>query len=82
MWNGIDPIDRTIVIPFEMNPPMTLGKMTLDKNATNFFVELEATVLAPLNVVKGITFVPKPLFQWRLMSYDDTAHHRHNNPNN
>ena len=80
-WNGIDPIDRTIVIPFEMSPQMTLGKMILDKSATNFFVELEATFLAPLIVVKGVTFVLDPLFQWRLMSYDDTANHRHKPPN-
>ena len=79
-WNGIDPIDRTIVIPFEMSPQMTLGKMILDKSATNFFVELEATFLAPLIVVKGVTFVLDPLFQWRLMSYDDTANHRHKPP--
>ena len=81
MWNGIDLIDPTIVIPFEMNPPMTLGKMTLNKNPTNFFAEPESISFAPSNVVKGISFVPDPLLQWRLMSYDDTASHRHNSPN-
>jgi catalase len=81
MWNGIDLIDPTIVIPFEMNPPMTLGKMTLNKNPTNFFAEPESISFAPSNVVKGISFVPDPLLQWRLMSYDDTANHRHNSPN-
>ena len=81
MWNGIDLVDPTIVIPFEMNPPMTLGKMTLNKNPTNFFAEPESISFAPSNVVKGISFVPDPLLQWRLMSYDDTASHRHNSPN-
>lgn len=81
MWNGIDLIDPTMIIPFEMNPPVTLGKMILNKNPTNFFAEPESISYAPSNVVKGVTFVPDPLLQWRLMSYDDTATHRHGSPN-
>ncbi|KAI9711557.1 MAG: hypothetical protein M1820_002122 [Bogoriella megaspora] len=81
MWNRIDLLDPTIIIPFEMNPPMTLGKLTLNKNPTNFFAEPESISFAPSNVVKGVSFVPDPLLQWRLMSYDDTASHRHNSPN-
>ena len=81
MWNGFDLIDATMVIPFEMNPPITLGKLTLNKNPTNFFAEPESISFAPSNVVKGISFVPDPLLQWRLMSYDDTSTHRHNSPN-
>ena len=81
MWKGIDLVDPTIVIPFELNPPMKLGKMTLNKNPTNFFAEPESISFAPSNVVRGISFVPDPLLQWRLMSYDDTASHRHNSPN-
>lgn len=81
MWNGIDLIDPTMIIPFEMNNPVTLGKLTLNKNPTNFFAEPESISFAPSNVVKGFTFVPDPLLQWRLMSYDDTATHRHGSPN-
>ncbi len=81
MWNGIDLLDATMVVPFEMNPPITLGKLTLNKNPTNFFAEPESISFAPSNVVKGISFVPDPLLQWRLMSYDDTATHRHNSAN-
>lgn len=55
--------------------------MTLNKNPTNFFAEPEAISFAPSNVVQGISFVPDPLLQWRLMSYDDTSTHRHNSPN-
>ena len=81
MWNGIDLLDATMIVPFEMNPPITLGKLTLNKNPTNFFAEPESISFAPSNVVKGVSFVPDPLLQWRLMSYDDTASHRHNSPN-
>jgi catalase len=73
MWKGIDLIDPTSIVPFELNPPMKLGKMTLNRNPTNFFAEPESISFAPSNVVDGISFVPDPLLQWRLMSYDDTG---------
>jgi catalase len=81
MWNGIDLIQPTQIVPFEMNPLIKLGKLTLNRNPTNFFAEPESISFAPSNVVKGVSFVPDPLLQWRLMSYDDTATHRHNSPN-
>jgi catalase len=81
MWNGIDLIQSTQIVPFEWNPPIELGKLTLNKNPTNFFAEPESIAFAPSNVVKGVSFVPDPLLQWRLMSYDDTATHGHNSPN-
>ena len=81
MWNGVDLLDATQIVPFEMNPPMTLGKLTLNKNPTNFFAEPEAISFAPSNVVKGVSFVPDPLLQWRLMAYDDTSTHRHGSAN-
>ena len=81
MWEGIDLLDATQIVPAEMNPPMTLGKLTLNQNPTNFFAEPESISFAPSNAVKGVSFVPDPLLQWRLMSYDDTTTHRHNSPN-
>ena len=81
MWQGIDLLDATVIIPVEMNAPITLGKLTLNRNPTNFFAEPESISFAPSNVVKGVSFVPDPLLQWRLMSYDDTSTHRHNSPN-
>lgn len=73
MWKGIDLIEATSIVPFELNPPMKLGKLTLNRNPTNFFAEPESISFAPSNVVDGISFVPDPLLQWRLMSYDDTC---------
>ena len=64
-----------------MNPPVTLGNMVLNRNPTNYFAETESVSFAPSNVVDGVSFVPDALLQWRLMSYDDTATHRHNSPN-
>lgn len=73
MYKGIDLIQSTQVVPFELNPPIKLGKLTLNRNPTNFFAEPESISFAPSNVVDGISFVPDPLLQWRLMSYDDTG---------
>ncbi|KAK5170276.1 uncharacterized protein LTR77_004863 [Saxophila tyrrhenica] len=81
MWNGYDLLIPTVIVPFEKNPPVKLGKLTLNRNFNNFFAEPESISFAPSNVVDGVSFVPDPLLQWRLMSYDDTATHRHGSPN-
>lgn len=81
MWKGIDLLQAPQIIPFELNQPVKLGKLTLNRNPTNFFAEPESISFAPSNVVKGVSFVPDPLLQWRLMSYDDTSTHRHGSPN-
>jgi catalase len=70
-WQGYDLLVPTQVIPFEVLPPIKLGKLTLNRNFDNFFAEPEAISFAPSNVVQGVTFVPDPLLQWRLMSYDE-----------
>lgn len=81
MYQGIDLLIPTQIVPFEVNPPVRLGRLTLNRNPTNFFAEPESISFAPSNVVPGVSFVPDPLLQWRLMSYDDTSTHRHGSPN-
>ena len=81
MYKGYDLVIPTQIVPFEVLQPIALGKMTLNRNYENFFAETESISFAPSNVVDGISFVPDPLLQWRLMSYDDTASHRHGSPN-
>lgn len=81
VYKGYDLLIPTVIVPFEVNPPVRLGKLTLNRNPSNFFAEPESISFAPSNVVQGVSFVPDPLLQWRLMSYDDTSTHRHNSPN-
>lgn len=81
MYQDFDLLIPTQVVPFEVNPPVKLGKLTLNRNPSNFFAEPESISFAPSNVVEGVSFVPDPLLQWRLMAYDDTSTHRHNSPN-
>ncbi|MCJ1234091.1 hypothetical protein MMC14_002049 [Varicellaria rhodocarpa] len=80
-YKGIDLLDPTKVVPFEINPPQKLGTLTLNRNPSNYFSEPENVAFSPSNTVRGIGFVPDPLLQWRLMSYDDTQSHRHGSPN-
>jgi catalase len=81
MYNDYDLLIPTQIVPFEEVPLTRLGKLTLNRNINNFFAETESISFAPSNVVNGVSFVPDPLLQWRLMSYDDTSTHRHNSPN-
>jgi catalase len=71
MYEGYDLLAPTVIVPFEVVEPVKLGKLTLNRNYQNFFAEPEAISFAPSNVVDGYTFVPDPLLQWRLMSYDE-----------
>ena len=81
MYKNYDLLDPTIVIPFEENPPITLGTMTLNRNPTNYFAETEQVAFSPANVVTGISFVPDPVISWRLLAYDETHHYRHGSEN-
>ena len=67
MCTGYDLLIPTIIVPFEVNQPVKLGKLTLNRNFNNFFAEPESISFAPSNVVDGVSFVPDPLLQWRLM---------------
>ena len=81
MYQGIDLLDPTQVVPFEVMAPVKMGTLTLNQNPTNFFAEAENVAYSPANTVDGITFVPDPLLAWRLVSYDDTQSHRHSSSN-
>lgn len=67
MYKGYDLLIPTEIVPFEVNPPTKLGKLTLNRNFNNFFAEPESISFAPSNVVDGVSFVPDPLLQWRLV---------------
>ena len=71
MYQGYDLLIPTVIISFEVLQPVKLGKLTLNRNFNNFFAEPESISFAPSNVVDGVSFVPDPLLQWRLMSYDE-----------
>ncbi len=78
---GFDILDPTKLWPEEMVPVQIIGKMTLNRNVSNFFAETEQVAFCPGNVVPGIDFSNDPLLQGRLFSYLDTQLTRLGGPN-
>jgi len=76
-----DVLDPTKIWPEEEVPIKWIGKMTLNRNPENFFVETEQVAFCPANVVPGIDFSNDPLLQGRLFSYLDTQLIRLGGPN-
>ena len=71
-----DPFDITKVWPHGDVPPMTIGRMVLNRNPENYFAEVEQSAFSPGNFVPGIAASPDKLLQGRLFSYHDTHRHR------
>ena len=67
-----DHLDPTKLIPEELVPLKTIGRMVLDRWPDNFFAETEQVAYCPANIVPGIDFSNDPLLQGRLFSYVDT----------
>ncbi|MFC1715406.1 catalase [Candidatus Poribacteria bacterium] len=71
-----DSFDITKVWPHDdahLNP---VGKMVQNRNAENYFADVEQSAFCPGNLVPGIAPSPDKLLQGRLFSYSDTHRHR------
>jgi len=71
-----DPFDITKVWFHTDYPPITIGRMVLNRNPENYFAEVEQSAFSPANFVPGIAASPDKLLQGRLFSYHDTHIHR------
>ncbi len=76
-----DVLDPTKLIPEEILPLRIVGKLVLNRNVENFFVETEQVAFCVRNVVPGIDFTNDPLLQGRIFSYLDTQLKRLGGPN-
>jgi catalase len=81
MFEGIDLLDPTKLVPEELAPVQPIGKLTLNGNPTNFFAEVEQAAFHPGHLVPGIDVTDDPLLQGRLFSYLDTQISRLGGPN-
>ncbi len=81
MFEGIDLLDPTKIVPEELAPVQLIGTMTLNANPTNFFAETEQVAFHVGNLVPGIDVTNDPLLQARLFSYIDTQLTRLGGPN-
>jgi catalase len=71
-----NPFDVTKVLPHGDYPPITIGRLVLDRNPANHFAEVEQAGFAPSNLVPGIGLSPDKMLMGRIFSYHDTHQHR------
>ncbi len=70
------PLDATKDWPADLIPKQKIGTFTLNRNAVNYFQEIESLAFAPGSLVPGIEPSEDRLLQGRLFSYFDTQRHR------
>jgi catalase len=71
-----NPFDLTKVWPHSEYPMIDVGTIELNKNADNYFQQIEQAAFSPSNVVPGIAFSPDKMLQARVFSYADAHRHR------
>ncbi len=81
MFEGIDLLDPTKIVPEELAPVQVVGTMTLTANPTNYFAETEQVAFHTGHLVPGIEATDDPLMQGRMFSYLDTQLSRLGGPN-
>jgi catalase len=81
MFEGIDLLDATKLVPEELAPVQIIGRLTLNRNPTNYFAETEQVAFCTTHVPRGIDFTDDPLLQARNFSYTDTQLTRLGGPN-
>ncbi len=71
-----NPFDLTKVWPHGEYPLHELGVMELNRNAENYFTDIESAAFSPSNIVPGIGFSPDKMLQARIFSYADAHRYR------
>jgi len=71
-----NPFDLTKVWPHADYPLIEVGIVELNRNADNYFTEIEQAAFSPSNIVPGIGFSPDKMLQARIFSYADAHRYR------
>jgi catalase len=71
-----NPFDLTKVWSKKDYPLIEVGEFELNRNAENWFADVEQAAFNPANVVPGISFSPDKMLQGRLFSYGDAQRYR------
>jgi catalase len=71
-----DPLDDTKTWPEDRFPLRTVGRMVLDRNPENFFVEAEQIAFGTGVLVDGLDFSDDKMLVGRTFSYSDTQRYR------
>ena len=73
---GWNPFDLTKVWPHGDFPVIDIGVLELNRNADNYFAEIEQVAFSPSNIVPGVSFSPDKMLQARIFSYADAHRYR------
>jgi len=68
--------DMTKVWPQGEFPLRQIAKMTLNRNPSNYFTDIEQAAFSPSNMVPGIAPSADPMLQSRMFAYPDAARYR------
>ncbi len=71
-----NPFDLTKIWPHSDYPLIKVGKLTLNRNPTDYHTEIEQAAFEPSNVVPGIGFSPDKMLLGRVFAYADAHRHR------
>ncbi|MDR7095662.1 catalase [Hydrogenophaga laconesensis] len=78
---SFDVLDPTKIVPEELVPLRTVGRLVLSRNPDNFFAETEQVAFCAAHIVPGLDFSNDPLLAGRIHSYVDTQISRLGGPN-
>ncbi len=73
---SFNPFDLTKVWPHNESPLIDVGVLELNRNAENYFAEIEQSAFSPSNIIPGISFSPDKVLQARVFSYPDAQRYR------
>jgi len=71
-----NPFDLTKVWPHGEFPLIEVGEMELNRNADNYFAEIEQLAMSPSNIIRGIGHSPDKMLQARVFAYADAHRYR------
>lgn len=71
-----NPFDLTKVWPHADFPLIEVGILELNRNADNYFAEIEQAAYSPSNIIPGLGFSPDRMLQARVFSYADAHRYR------
>jgi catalase len=74
--SAVNPFDLTKVWSQQEYPLHEVGRLTLDRNADNYFGDVEQSGFDPGNFVPGIGPSPDKMLQGRLFAYGDAHRYR------
>ncbi|WBW50489.1 catalase [Peptoniphilus equinus] len=71
-----NPFDLTKMWPKKAYPLIEVGEWELNRNADNFYQDVEQAAFTPANIVPGIGFSPDRMLQTRIFAYGDAQRYR------